>query len=576
MKHLQHKLSTDTKLQTPTMTTPLTASLPEQAQMKYKLANPQNLAKYLGEAGDNSDENGAKNIDYEIYYNRLEPDSSSICIKDDGRGMSIDCFKDFNNLYSSWNTKNPIEGQPRTSQYGVGVHDMGMTLCKEMETVSKHGTTPPFGSKVDYNTCKYVPPTELSESECNLRSYSTVITMRYINSRHIEELYESTLHPLNRFISSLEQCSRIAIARGTNITVSLFKTDIDGRNTLWKKKTLEDKPFIDPTKSIPGGIKNADVVIPVEIIPFVNYDIELYVKKELEHTYSDKDIEPYFQKLHKDVYDIQTTTNADANIPSSLKPTYDQKTRYEITGIKGDDQCRPATARIFASKYSTKQISFEKLTKTHVLIGKFPIEQYCYASTQDYGERGGLSIKTALKQTALLKCEINAQGSGQIQRYEQTYGCILNTDPTVTLLPPKVTSYFIHLLQEKASIDISCYDPKIINILMYQRAQFTNFINRHNKLVKRVGTQPTSVSPTIPSTTVDPHTRCEHVRWRAIMERAQKTMALSIQPTLNSILQHSTVPGTDEIADAATQIENDMTHLLGRIKDFQTLVTTPP
>ena len=62
------------------MTTPLTASLPEQAQMKYKLANPQNLAKYLGEAGDNSDENGAKNIDYEIYYNRLEPDSSSICI----------------------------------------------------------------------------------------------------------------------------------------------------------------------------------------------------------------------------------------------------------------------------------------------------------------------------------------------------------------------------------------------------------------------------------------------------------------------------------------------------------------
>jgi len=560
------------------MTTPLTASLTEQARMKYDLANPQKLAQYLGEAGDNSDENGAKNIEYEIHYNRLVPDSSSICIKDDGTGMSQDCFKDYNNLYSSWNTKNPIEGRPRTSQYGVGVHDMGMSLSKEMDTVSRHGTNPPFGSKVDYTTCKYVPPTELSESECNLGSYSTVITMRYVNSRHIEELYEPNLHPLNRFISSLEQCLRIAIAREANITVSLFKTDIEGEPILWKKRTLVDKPFIDPTKSILGGIKHAGVVIPVEIKPFVKSDIEAYVPKELEHTYSNKDVKLYFQKLHKNVYDIQSTTDADATIPASFKPKYDQSTRYEITSIKEDAQCRPATARIFASKYSVKQIKLEKLTRTHVLIGKFPIEQYCYASTQDYGERGGLSIKTALKQTALLKCEINAQGSGQIQRYEQTYGCILNTDPTVTLLPPKVTSYFIHLLQEKASIDVSCYDPKIINILMFQRAEFTNFIHRHNKLAKLVGTQPTPIPPTIPipSTTVDPHTRCEHVRWRAILERAQKTMALSIQPTLNSILQHSTVPGTDEIADAATQIENDMTHLLGRIKDFQTLVTTPP
>jgi len=45
---------------------------------------------------------------------------------------------------------------------------------------------------------------------------------------------------------------------------------------------------------------------------------------------------------------------------------------------------------------------------------------------------------------------------------------------------------------------------------------------------------------------------------------------------LYSILQRPTVPGTDEIADAGTQIETDMTQLLERIKDFQTLVTTPP
>jgi len=552
------------------MTTPLTASLTERAQMKYDTANPQKLSIYLAEGTDNSTQAIAKNIDLEIYNNQSDPNSNSICTHDDGTGLTLEALMDLTKLYSSFNAKHPISGQPSISKYGVGFHDKAMSLSKEVEIITKHEeNNHPFRTVIDYKTCTATIPTEVIFD--NPSPAFTKITMKNVDSRHLDDLYNDS-SARKRFIAQLEAYNRIAILEhDVKVNVSFFKNE-GGDMKLWKTKTLAPSPLVDRSKTIPGGIlskENKKDIIPVEMSPFVDYMIGVYVKKDIENTYTNKDLEMHFHKIqiNNDYKTISTTL---------IEPLYSTNTHYQIISVKDKhdyDSNKLATARIFPSMYNLRQTSTSKLNDTHVLLGQFQVLQYCYKDSREYGVGSGISIQTAEKHTTSLKCEVNAQASGQQGRYESTYGCIVKIDPAITGLSPSITDHFIHLLQEKACIDVSCFHPDLINILMFQRGEFVNFLGRHNK---KVGNNPIVSSTSIPTATVESHTRCEHVRWRAIMERAQKTMTLSIQPTLYSILQRPTIPGTDEIADAATQIETDMNNLLGRIKDFQTLVTTPP
>jgi len=76
------------------MTTPLSTLETEKAQMYYDIASPLKLPTYLGEGCDNPRQSFAKHVEIDILYNQSDSVASSIRIKDDGNGFTLESLID--------------------------------------------------------------------------------------------------------------------------------------------------------------------------------------------------------------------------------------------------------------------------------------------------------------------------------------------------------------------------------------------------------------------------------------------------------------------------------------------------
>jgi len=466
---------------------------------------------------------------------------------------------------------------------------MGMYLSRELEVLSKNNQyAHPYYTRIDYLTATATIPTVVTSD--NRSDSFTEITMSKVNARHLVDLYDfndedehkKVYVKRNQLIAQLAAHNRVAIEEhGLNITVSFFKKELEGGE--YEKdgetETLSPSPLIDGSKTIPGGIKsteNEGGIVSVEMSPFVTYLIDATVPENLKDTYSNKDIKLRFAKIGKKENDHKIISTTPTH--TTIEPLYDTNTRHQIIGVENkndSDVNKQPTSRIFPGNYETIQIGKKRRDTHYITLGSFPVQQYCYADSTTHAAMAGISIKTAEKQTASLKCETDAQAHGQAGRYGSTYGCIVRVDPAITGLSPSITDHFVHLLQEKASIDVSCFHPDLINILMFQRGDFINFLSRRHDKLKLIGKKSKVIS-TIPSagggavTVEETHTSTLTQR-QPVPSRLELEKALQEEKAKNANLKKYTNELEEKLMVATTQIEKFTEH----IKIFQTLVTPP-
>ena len=546
-------------------TLPLKGDWAACAKIKRDSASPIWLAKLLSELTDNSVEaNVLTNL---ILIQKMNPDDPLsnyfIEVLDDGDGFSKNAlYHIVNHIFNSYNAKyRDIEDADNAfiSAYGIGLHNAIMSLGTHVQITSTHKGTC-HQMDIDYKTCHAGVPIEVPSPQ----EWGTVIRITDVKPELVTGLIddESCRSAFNKDMGDLNR--RAITSRSLQLK---WKIDgVDGCHGGWHE--IKPKPIITETETISGGRKVGDDMRYFNINTHSKYPVEIYALHSNveavmnQETYSKSLIELFFPAMYDTDGLHINDDNTTADIRYSATTLVSIKIKSPIPGKNHQDY-------VAKTHYIAKKYSRDTLEKTHTLIGRLYTDQYCYLAARDHEEYGGLSIEGAAKHTNVLKFTNTVGASGRHNFYYSTYGAILKTAPTDTNnLPKHVIGSLAHMLQEKATLDYSCFDPRLISIILYQRALFINVLKNCNDKKKTDTDSPPAT--VVESVVVGGHARREHVIYRPDLKKARDILTETVAK-IHLILEGAASIGTDEKAELTARMLEQAKEVVQTVNDLRAL-----
>jgi hypothetical protein len=542
-------------------TQPITCDWAKCSETKRNGASRIWLAKLISEYTDNSVEANALTI--LVLMKKEHPDDPLskyiIELTDDGSGLSKDALYHLvNHIFDSYNAKQrdaEDADNASISCYGIGFHNAGMTLGTNVRVTSTHeGTCHQLD--IDYKTCHASVPIEVPSPQTG-----TVITITGVKSELVQGLIDDESCRTS-FRKNMGDLNRRAItSRGLQLKVKV-EGDGEGCHGGWHE--VNPKDMITETETIPGGRKVGENTQYFNINTHSKYFVEVYALHANvdaamnKDTYSSGLIELYFPTMYnKDgLYINDDTADIRYSTDKLLSIT------VKSSGKNHQDYVKQ-------SNYLIKTYTREKLERTHTLIGRLPIDQYCYLAAPEHEEYGGLSIESAAKHTNVLKFTGSVGASGRHQFYYSTYGAILKTAPAdVNNLPKHILGSLAHMLQEKATLDYSCFDPRLISVILYQRALYINLLTRCNdKKRSDADSSPTTV---VDSVVVGGHARREHVIYKPDLRKTRDILHQTLR-NIHGMLDSATSIGSDQKAELTVRMLEQANELARTVDELKQL-----